>query len=217
MKKLILLFPVLFIAVYFTACTSVTEISGTWKKPATASKKYSKIMVLGLSGEVVNRSAVENAIVAKLKTYGINAVAGTNILPDSFVDSDNNGKVDNENKDIFSAKLKDQGIDGVFTISLKDVKENERYVPGTTYYTPSTVYYPFYNYYWQTYNVVHTPGYLSKSTNYFLTSNFYNMSDDQLIWSAQSETINPQSLKDFSKSYSAAVVDDFVSSGLVLK
>lgn len=217
MKKLITLAITLLCITYFNSCTSVTEISGTWKKPSIAAKQYKKIMVLGLEGEVVKRAAVENAIVQKLKSNGYNAVAGTSILPDSFVDSDNNGKVDNENKDIFAQKIKEQGVDGVFTISLNNVKESQQYIPGNTYYTPSTVYYPFYNYYWRTYNVVHTPGYYTKSTNYFLTSNFYDMSDEELIWSAESETINPQSLNDFSKSYSTAIVSDFLNSGIVKK
>lgn len=216
MKKIILTVTILMSLIYFS-CSSVTDISGTWRKPGTTAKKYNKIMVLGLSGDLVKRATVEKAIVSKLRSFGINAVSSVNVFPDSFVDSDNNGKIDNENKEAYAEKIKEQGVDGVFTISLMDVKESEYYVPGTTYYAPSTMYYPFYSYYWNTYNVVHTPGYMTKSTNYFLASNFYDLSNDQLVWSAQSETVNPQSLNDFAKSYSTAVVDEFINSNILRK
>lgn len=217
MKKLFLVITIIVFSASMYSCSSVTEVTGTWKKPGTTAKKYTKIMVKGVSSDVVKRASVENAVVNDLRRYGINAVAGSNIFPDTFIDSDSDGKVDKEDKTIIADKLKELGIDGVFMISLMDVKEDERYVPGTTYYTPYVGYYPFYNYYWNTYNVVHSPGYYTKSTNYFLSSNFYDLSNEQLIWSAQSETFNPQSLSDFSKSFAGAVTEDFVSSGVVRK
>jgi len=217
MKKFILLAVVIFTMTLFSSCTSVTEITGTWKKPATPAKKYSKIIVLGLTGDIVKRAAVENSVVQNLKKNGINAVAGSNILPDNFMDSDKNGKVDDEAKKIITTKLKEQGIDGAFTMSLDDVKESEHYIPGSSYYVPYTGYYPFYNYYYTSYERVNTPGYYAKTTNVFLTSNFYDVSSEQLVWSAQSNTINPQSLTDFAKSYGASIVDDFLNDGVVKK
>lgn len=217
MKKLYLSVLFLISISLFSSCSSVTEISGTWKKPAVAAKKFSKIAILGLSGDVVKRSIVENAVVAEFRRYGITAVSGTNILPDSFMDSDKDGKADDKNKDAIAKKLKELGVDGAMVLSLMDKKETEHYVPGTTYYSPYSGYYPFNNYYWGTYNTVYSPGYTTKSTEYFLSSNFYDMSNEQLLWSAQSETVNPQSIKDFSASFSKALVEDFMGSGVVKK
>lgn len=217
MKRVLIPVILLIFVSYFSSCSSVTEISGTWKKPATAAKKFSKIAILGLSGDVVKRSAVENAVVAEFRRYGITAVSGTNILPDSFMDSDKDGKADDKNKDAVAKKLKELGVDGAMVLSLMDKKETEHYVPGSTYYSPYSGYYPFNNYYWGTYNTVYSPGYTTKSTEYFLSSNFYDMSNEQLLWSAQSETMNPQSIKDFSASFSKALVEDFMGSGVVKK
>jgi len=217
MKKIILSVIVILTMTIISSCSSVTEITGTWKKPATPAKKYSKIMVLGLTGDIVKRAAVENSVVQNLMKNGINAVAGSNILPDQFMDSDKNGKVDDEAKKIIITKLKEQGIDGAFTMSLDDVKESEHYVPGSTYYVPHTGYYPFYNYYYTSYERVNTPGYYAKTTNVYLTSNFYDVASEQLVWSAQSNTINPQSLTDFAKSYGASIVGDFLGDGIVKK
>ncbi len=219
MKKIFLSAILISAICYFSSCSSVTDISGTWVKPATPARKYSKIVVIGMMDDIVKKSTIENSIVKDLRSKGINAVAGSNIMPENLYDADKNGLIDDKDKDkaLIASDLKDQGVDGAFIFSLTDTKEQEHYVPGTTYYQPYTGYYPFYNYFYTSYERVHTPGYITKSTNVFYASNFYNVSTGDLIWSAQSETINPLSLNDFAKSYSSAVVDDFLNSGLIIK
>lgn len=216
MKKIILSFIILTL-VYFSSCTSVTEITGSWKKPALSAKKYKKVVVLGLSGDIVKRSAIENAIVSNFRSNGINAVAGSSILPDNVIDSDNDKKVDEKAKEIITTKFKNEGIDGAFVFSVEDIKESEHYVPGTSYYTPRTTYYPFYNHYYTSFARVNTPGYYTKTTQVFFISNFYDVSSEELVWSAHSETINPASLSDFSKSYSKAVVGNLLDDGVIRK
>ena len=214
MKKILLTVIVLFTAFTLYSCSSVTEMSGTWKKPGTTATKYNKIVVMGVSKNLVTKSTVENAIVSQLKKNGFNAVAGANVLPTSTFDADADGKADDDSKSKIAEKLKELGVDGALVLSLLDKKESERYVPGTTMYSPYNSYYPFYGYYGGAYNMVNTPGYYEKVTNYFLTSNFYNVGTEQLVWSGQSETFNPTSLSDFSNSYAEKVVDELLSSGI---
>ncbi len=217
MKKVIFSITVLALVIHLSSCSSVTTVSGTWKKPATTAQRYNKIAVIAISGDIVKRSAVEKAVVSQFTQNGINAVAGVNILPDSFVDSDKDHKVDEEKKQQIAAELKKQGCDGVMTISLVNVKESEQYVPGTSFYTPYSGYYGFNSYYWGAYNMVNTPGYYVQNTNIFLASNFYNLSTEQLLWSAQTNTGNPTSLKDMASSYATTLVGEFLDAGVVRK
>ncbi len=216
MKKIIFLSLSIVLFSYFYSCSSVTEVTGTWKKPATVATRYNKICVLGAAKDIVKRSMVEKAVVTQMSMYGINAVAGVNILPDNFIDSDNDNKVDSDNKAALVSKLKAEGVDGVFVISLQDVKKSEQYVPGSTYYAPYAGFYGgFYGGYYGAYNMVSSPGYYVQNTNYFLSSNFYSLDTEQLLWSAQSNTFDPQSLSDFTKSYASSVVEQFANSGVV--
>jgi hypothetical protein len=221
MKKVIIFVLLAALSLGFNSCSSVTEVTGTWKKPGATSQKYTKIVVLGVSKDIVKRSTVENAIVTNMRSNGINAVAGTTLMPDTYLDSDGDGKVDPKVKDEVVPKLKAAGVDGAFVVSLVGTKEEERYVPGTySYgptYSPYAGYYGFNSYYYGAMNTVYSPGYYTKQTNVFFASNFYNVSTEQLIWSAQSETLNPQSLSDFSKSYASSIVEDFISSGVIRK
>lgn len=217
MRKTLLAVIVLFMSVTLYSCSSVTEMSGTWKKPGTTATKYNMIIVMGVSKNLVAKSTVENAIVSQLRQNGLNAVAGANVLPTSTLDSDGDGKADDDSKEKVKEKLESLNVDGALVLSLLDKKESERYVPGTTMYSPYNSYYPFYGYYGGAYNIVNTPGYYEKVTNYFLTSNFYNVKTEQLVWSGQSETFNPTSLNDFATSYAEKVVDALLSSGIVRK
>ncbi|MCB0725852.1 MAG: hypothetical protein KDD00_00175 [Ignavibacteriae bacterium] len=217
MKKIIYLTLLLTFSCYFYSCSSVTDISGTWKKPGTIPQKYTKIAVLGLSKSRVNNSTIESAVVSNLKQYGINAISGSNILTSNFLDSDGDGKVDDGSKEQIAQKLIDAGVDGALVLSLQDVKKSEQYVPGTSFYTPYAGFYGFNSYYWGAYNTINTPGYYTQTTNYFISSNFYNMKNTELIWSAQSETMDPQSLSGFASSFAPVIAQEFASAGVVSK
>ncbi|HMQ67572.1 MAG TPA: hypothetical protein PKA90_00695 [Ignavibacteria bacterium] len=217
MKKIIYLTLLLTFSCYFYSCSSVTDISGTWKKPGTIAQKYNKIAVLGLGKSRVNNSTIENAVISNLRTYGITAVSGSNILTSNFLDADGDGKVDDGSKEKIADKLKEAGVDGALVLSLQDVKKSEQYVPGTSFYTPYAGFYGFNSYYWGAYNTINTPGYYTTTTNYFISSNFYNMKDLDLIWSAQSETLDPQSVSDFAGSYAPVIAQTFASAGIVSK
>lgn len=66
-------------------------------------------------------------------------------------------------------------------------------------------------------DVYQIPGYHVQSLNYEVTTNFYNVANDQLLWSALSGTMNPSSLADFSVFYGSALVKSFLESGVVSK
>jgi hypothetical protein len=83
--------------------------------------------------------------------------------------------------------------------------------------------YGFRGYYGGMYNYLYgglynqTPGYYVQNLDYEVTTNFYKVADDQLLWSALSGTMNPSSLADFSASYGRALVKSFLESGVVRK
>lgn len=217
MKKLVFSIFALIVLSNFTSCSSVTEVNGTWKKPATVAQKYNKIIVIVIHQDIVKRSAFEKSIVNSLTANGINAVSGVNVIPQGMLDADNDKKLDPDAKEKLVAFLKQQNIDGAMTITLEDVKKSTSYVPGNNFYTPGVGMYGFYGYYGAAWNNFYDPGYYVTTTNVFLTTNFYNVASEQLLWSAQSQTIDPQSLKDFASSYGPTIVNQFLESGVIRK
>lgn len=224
MKKIILSVTALFVfSVLLSSCSSVTTIDGTWKSPSATATKYSKIVVIGLSPDLVKRSTVERSVVNSLISNGFNAVSGSTLLPQSLYDFNSDGKFDDGAKEKIVAALKAAGVDGAITVAVEDVKKSTSYVPGTSYYAPGVGAYGFGGYYGGAYNgfygggIVSNPGYYQQNTQYVVTTNFYNVGSEKLMWSTQSGTMDPSSLNDFATSYSSSMVSAFVESGVARK
>ncbi len=71
--------------------------------------------------------------------------------------------------------------------------------------TPSAHYGGYYGYYGSSWDVVHEPGYYQTHTIVRLETNLYDVGTGELVWSGQSETFNPSSLKDSIDSVTKAV------------
>jgi hypothetical protein len=221
MKKTILISVLFLTALYLSSCMgSLTEISGTWTKPGYKGKKFSKILVVAISNELVKRNAVESAMAKELASVKINATTSTSVLDLSSIEKTKDGKIDTTKIEAVKKSLIDAGYDGAIVLSLLDKKEKTEYVPGQTYYQPNYYssygygpysYHGFYNYSYSTYNVVNTPGYYVEKTNFYIESRLFDLKTNELLWAAQSETLNPSNMKDFSSSLSKAVVDNIVN------
>lgn len=221
MKKTFLFSVLFFVTFFLLSCMgSLTDISGTWTKPGYKGKKFNKILVVAISNEIVKRSSVESAMAKELSSVKINATTSTSVLDLSSIEKNKDGKVDSTKIEAMKKSLIDAGYDGAIVISLLDKKEKTEYVPGQTYYQPNYYhsygygpysYNGFYNYSYSTYNVVNTPGYYVEKTNFYIETRLFDLKSDELLWAAQSETLNPSNLNDFSSSLSKAVVDNILN------
>lgn len=192
----------LMLAFLLTTCGSSTQINGSWKEEGVQPSTYRNIAVLTLTSEEGRRKMVENEIAASLNKRDIKATPGYTVFPVGYLKNQ-------PSREAMQKKLVDAGVDGLLTINLLDIKEETRYTPGTTYYDPFPrypYYRGYYGYYRHWYPVVYEEGYYTESTNIFLESNFYNIESGELVWSAQSKTVDPGNLSNFANSYSSAIV-----------
>ena len=95
-------------------------------------------------------------------------------------------------------------FDGVLVSRLLSVNQSQEYVPPSTHTVP-TSYHGYYDYYGTSYALVHEPGYFKTNTTFRLETNLYSVPAGGLVWSGQSETLNPASLTDVIDSMTAAV------------
>jgi hypothetical protein len=99
---------------------------------------------------------------------------------------------------------------------LLRVAKSQEYVPPSTYSVPSTYHgYGYYGYYGTSYEVVHQPGYFKTNTTFVLETNLYSVATADLVWSGQSETLNPESLTDVIDSMTAAVAKKLKAEKLI--
>ena len=218
MKKLLLI--TLFFAFLIYGCGgSMTDITGTWKKPNYKGKKFQNILVVAISNDIVKRGNVENTLVRTMKESGIKASASSMALPQNLIKMDN-GKMDSTQKSHVKSQLVSMGFDGVVVISLLDVKDKQTYVPGQTYYSPSHYYlspgYGYYNYWYSSYNYLQTPGYYVNTKEVFLSTQLFDVDSEELLWAAESETQNPSNISSLSSSYSYSIVEKMILSKAVI-
>ena len=196
---------------YATSCgTSSTTITGTWEKE-TIEKEYYHILVAALTSNVSVKSTIEQHIEESLRDQGLEASQSIELLPPKFIDDDN------QKQKIINA-IKNDGADAILTVSLIDEDTETRYIPGSASYAP----YPLYRYYgdfWGYYNhwspQLYSPGYYSEDKVYYIETNLYDAETEELLWSAQSRTYNPENLSKFSQNFGKEIVQRLIEDDIL--
>jgi hypothetical protein len=139
-----------------------------------------------------------------LQAKGVNAMRSMDFITP--------GKMD---KEVIALILKQNNITGVIIVSLMDSQKETYYVPGSVAYSPSYYGRPYYGYYGSVYSTVYDPGYYQTTTSYFIECNAYRLSDERLVYSSQSKTVDPSSVSKFAYDYSRAIVADLAQKGVL--
>lgn len=187
-------------------CGTSTELVGRWRDPAYTGKPIGSAMVIGVARVEENRRLFENEVAAQLMNHGVRAVTSYSVLPGGEM-----------TKDQIAAAVKQAGVEAVLLTRVKNVDTTTTYTPGSSYVVPESYYNGYYNYYYQTYQTVNEPGYESESLTVVLENNLYEVATEKLLWSATSETFDPQSVGDAVKSIATALVDDLLKQGLIAR
>jgi hypothetical protein len=191
------------------ACSS-SKLTTSWKADNLVTKKYNKILVLGLINEPDRtlREKMEEHLLGELKALGYNTICSCDEFnPKTFEDMTEKQALD---------KLANSGVDAVLSIVLLDKEKERYYVPGRIRYSPFTIYRDhFWRYYRTIYERVYTPGYYVENTKYFWESNFYEIESKNLIYSAQSQSFDPVSAQSLAHEYGKIIIKDMVTKNIL--
>lgn len=187
------------------ACsTTTTTISQSYRNPGYEQTVFKKLLVIGVAEDQEGRRAFEDAFAGAINAQGGVASASSEQLP----------KSEQLSEDEVRSAVEAGGFDGVLITRLLAVDKQQQYTPASTYNNPRTRYYAgggglygygFYGFYGTTYTQVHEPGYFETSTTIRLETNLYSVATDSLVWTAQSDTVDPTSIPDIRESMTAAV------------
>ena len=210
MKYLRYHFLLLF-ALMFAGCGPSQRITNSWINPEARSKgPYQSIFVIVLSPSNATSFSVEDRMAALIAGRGQKVVVSSGVFPPNLSISEN------FTREQMAEAIRKTGCDAVFVIALLDVKTEEYYQPGRAYYPMSYgmygSYYGYYNYY---YPQVYSPGYYTTNKTYYIESNFYDLEEDLLLWSIQSEAYNPSSLDSWFDTYSRDLLNELKEEGLI--
>lgn len=189
-----------------SACTkaTTTSISQSYRNPGYEQTVFKRLFVIGVAENDENRQAFEDAFVKAIVAQGGSAEASWGHLP----------KGEQLTEDEIRSAVQAGDFDGVLITRLLAVDKDQQYTPGSTYNNPRTRYYAgggglygygFYGFYGTTYAQVREPGYFKTSTTLRVETNLYSLATDNLVWTAQSDTVDPSSIPDARESMTAAV------------
>jgi hypothetical protein len=180
---------------FLVSCAS-TKISQSWVEPNNT-KVYKNLLIIGISNSEQTRRAYESYFVDELKSRNIDAEASYRLIKSDV-------KID---RDSVKKAIKGLNIDGVIVTHVAAVDEETIYQPtGYAYsgvyggYYGAGYYGSMYSYYPQVNSYVNQPGYYTTHETYTVENNLYDVSTEELVWTARTRTFSPESID-------AAIVD----------
>lgn len=209
MKRILFIYVVM---VLVAISCSTSKITTSWKAENTAPQQYKKILVLGLirDADRTKQMNMEIHLVGDLQEMGYHAVSSLQEYGPKFFD--------NMDEETSLSKIKNNGVDAVITIVLLDKQKERKYVPGNMFYSPYGYYYNrFWGYRTALYHRIYEPGYYVTDTKYFWESNFYEMSTQKLLYSAQTQSFDPADSESLGHEYGKLIVKDMVKNDVLLK
>jgi hypothetical protein len=189
-----------------------SKITDTWTAKNIQPKKYNKVLVLGVLKDNDRELQVkmEDHLAGDLKDMGYNALPANKVFSlGTFTKGDTAKAI---------AAINSENFDAVLTIVLLDKVKERYYVPGRVVYTPYSVYYNrFDRYYFTMYDRIYSEGYYTTDTKIFWESNFYDIVNKQMVYSAQTRSFNPGSKQSLAHYYGVLIANNLAKNNILIK
>jgi hypothetical protein len=190
-----------------TGCRPATEVTATWTNPQAQEINYNNVLVFAITERVSVKQSLETALAEELRAEGINASTSIEEFPPRLRDQAIESKSD------MMEIIEGNRYDAVLTVAIVDEETETRYVPGAGArpWAPMGRF-GYYGNFWGYYNhwspFMYDPGYYQEDKIYFIETNLYDASTEQLVWSAQSESMNPNRLESLSDQLAEVTVNE---------
>ena len=187
------------------AACATTKIQSVWSDASYQGGPLLKVFVMGLAKDQILKRLYEDEFVSQLKQRDVQAFPSYSVIPQE--------KMGDES--YIRDKIKELGADASIVTRLVDSKTVQKYYPPEMYYVPPPYYRGWQGYYMNSYQYMSSPGYTTTEQTVVLETNVYSTQNDQLIWSALSETFVEGSAKGLINSLVNKLVDDMSAKNLL--
>ena len=193
------------VSLSFLAACATTEIKSVWSDASYQGGPLLRVFVMSFSKNQTVKRLYEDEFVNQLKERGVQAFPSYSVVPQE--------KMSDES--FIKEKIKELGVDASIVTRLVDTKTIQQYYPPTMVYVPPPYYRGWHGYYWNSYQYMMSPGYTTTEKTVVLETNVYSTQNDQLIWSALSETFVEGSAKSLINSLVNKLVEDMEAKNLL--
>ena len=171
-----------------TSCAS-TKVTGEWKDPNLADKKFEKIMVLGVAKQPKDRKFYEDEFVKQLKAKGVMAVSSHTLISHENM----------RDKETIVQTIESMGFDGVIISRVGNIHSKQR-----DYYNVR-----MYDYYDSGFAMMspYQAGIRTNTQKFGFESNLYDAKTEKLAFSVSSDTYAQDNIQKRLGSYIRTVIN----------
>ncbi|MBS9525116.1 hypothetical protein KI659_13935 [Litoribacter alkaliphilus] len=205
----------LFLLLTLGSCRTATEVTASWRDTDRPTQQYNSIFLAAIVDDLSLRQNLEGEFANRLAGRNVNTTKSIDTFKPTFFDE---GQPEREQ---LVEIIRETECESILTITLIDVDEEERFVPGGAggrmYHPGGTFrhYGSFPGYFDHWYGTAWNQGYYQTDRNYFIETNLYDAASLELVWSAQSKTLNPSTDARFAREYVDAIKAQLREEGLV--
>lgn len=185
MKNLIVAFFAVTLVFSLTACTQKAKITSSWIDPSAAGYGADNILVMGVNKNETHIKLFEDVFIDELSKNNIHAMGSYQVI----------GQVLKPDRKIVEAAVAKTGATSVLITHVVARTSSTQDYPGSAAVTPGGFYGNMYGYYNETYSTTYNPPSSVTKATVHLESNLYDVKTAKLIWSAQSDAVDPKFLR----------------------
>ena len=185
------------LALSTVAATAAPKLTNVWKSPEVARLNFAgkKVAALVITSNLSLQMSGEEALARELTARGVGGVATYRIAPSEVLKNVETAKA-------WFEKTKVEGVVALRPVRRETTRESSPIVWTSGYY-PS-----FWGYYGYGWTNVYVPTSTKDVTTITVETLVYDITRDQLVWAAASDTRNPETLQDFIKDLVNAAVKE---------
>jgi hypothetical protein len=176
-----------------------------WKNPDLPRQPLHSVLVVTLRKSNVARREWEDGFVAALKAHGVDATPSYTLFPNEAPDTSS-----------LVSTVRDHGFDAVLVAHQLSATTQTRYVPGYIGTEPVTYTSPWTGHYYTYFSEIYSPGYVEADRVVRYEAEVWmSRAGGKLIWSATTESINPQSSAQINSEIADVIVPALIKSGVL--
>ena len=184
------LYPLLGVALIVVTSCGGTNLSYVWKDPRYGGGYLTSVMVVGVSEDLARRRLFEDVFVREFEKRGIKVVASIKVLgPDTRL-----------TRDTVKAEAERLRVDAVLATRVISAGKEEIYQPPSVSTMPSGYSRSLDLYFYGFDAQSAYPGAHGKHYVVRLETNVFDTDTEKLIWTASSQTVEPESVREIIES-----------------
>ena len=185
-----------------TSC-STARMTDTWVNKEYTNYQPKKVLIVGLTDNLVARKMFEEQLKTELINRGIDAVESYDVFKPTFTSlKQTEEDIENEVK-----RISNEGFDAILISAVKGIDEKVSYSGDT--YRRDYYWRRFGRYYYLVQDVYLIEGYYNEYEIYHIEASLYNLkenNDKSLVWVASYDIVDPKRINTTVTNYVTAII-----------